>query len=234
MGYELNWLDSGFNIAAFASAFLLSVRGILWLTSTYRKSQFIIKQNFQFREIVILSIIGTAIVIVISLGMALSVAVQSSEEKLSFGASSRDTLILSIGTSLVLSYILSLSFAKILETTALSRFLTKLGAGVLAAGISVSFALTFVSNSIVTRATQNSAGAFMQSALANAVAHPDTTDQGNQIRCALVIEKIKYFPEWEGHDRLLVNGLNQNFRTKVGSDFCTIPLEKLFENYPLK
>jgi hypothetical protein len=74
----------------------------------------------------------------------------------------------------------------------------------------------------------------MQSALASAASHPDTTEQGDEIRCALVLQKIMNFPEWENHDRIMVYGLNLTSQRKIGVDFCSRSIEELFENYPLK
>jgi len=165
--------------------------------------------------------------------MALSVALQTGEDSLSFGESSRDSLILSIGTDLVLCYLLAACLSQILGHKRIGGPSRRIVLAFVAVMLSLNFALTFVSNAIVTRATQNSTGAFMQSALASAVSHPDTTAQGDKIRCALIVKKIMEFPEWEGHDRALVHGLNTSFNNRMGVDFCSRPIDGLFEKYPL-
>lgn len=233
-GYETSWLESGFNLAALAGASTVSLIATLWLLNSFRKSDLPKKETLDVSGLKILALTGLAIILVISIGMALSVAVQTSQDKLSFGASSRDSLILSIGTDLLLSYIFAVCGIKIISSKEIKSATRTLLSVFMVTALSANFALTFVSNSIVTRATQNSAGAFMQGAIATAVSHPDTTAQGDQSRCSLVKQKILNFPEWEGHDRLLVNGLNQNFQTKTGGNFCSISIEELFENYPLK
>jgi hypothetical protein len=230
--YEPEWLGSGANVAALLAAFVLGLLVILWLLVSLTRTGFSHVESSDIKNLSIIGLTGLGFVTVISIGMSLSVAVQ--EGALTLGASSRDSLILSIGMSLILCYLFAVCFNPILTRQLASKVPRLMIAVILVAALLVNFALTFVSNSIVTRTTQNSGGAFMQSALASAVSHPDTTEQGDNVRCALVLQKIMNFPEWEGHDRIIVYGLNLSFQRKIGVDFCSRSIDELFENYPLK
>lgn len=229
---ETDWLASISNSAALFAAIALGLSAVFWLFSTLRKTKFHALDSSETIKLSILGVVGIGIILMISVGMAFSVELQRG--RLPFWESSRDSLILSIGTSLVLCYLVSFGVIQIIKCNRISSLARNLAVGIVALLLSLNFALTFVSNTIVTRATQNGAGAFMQSALASAVSHPDTTLEGDQIRCALIVQKIMNFPEWEGHDRMLVDGLNTSSRKRIGVDFCSRSIDELFANYPLK
>lgn len=230
--YQEDWILSGTNLAAALGAIAVCLFAISSLLGRLPATEDFDVGQSEAQKLLILGLTGLGIISVISIGMALSVAVQ--QEGIAIGTSSRDSLIMSIGTSLVVCYIFSLICVRLLSRNKLKSFARTIALGIIATMLSLNFALTFVSNTIVTRAAQNGTGAFMQSALASAVSHPDTTPQGDEIRCALILQKIIRFPEWEGHDRMLVYGLNINFKKRVGVDFCSRSINELFEEYPIK
>jgi hypothetical protein len=90
---------------------------------------------------------------------------------------------------------------------------------------------SFIVNSAATQNLHNSPEFAIQTRFALELGSPNLTAEGDDIRCELVKFKLATLPEWEGHDRFLVNGLNKKFLSDTSLPFCSVDESVLFENY---
>ena len=175
-------------------------------------------------------------IVAIAIGMNLSRAVQESSEfsVLPIGKSSRDTVYTGIFWALLFSMLLTFLAVKLYRFVSKKRYISILQ-------IWIPFALTFfwvssVSgiNLEVSNRIFNSSGNFLQSRIALEIHTPNLSSSGDFKRCELIKEKLRFYPEWEGHDRSWIYGVNQIFLRKHSIPFCSISAEDLFVNYGMK
>jgi hypothetical protein len=174
----------------------------------------IVKKIFQ---IILFLLIG---IFMMSLGMSFRNVEFTNED---FGKASIDTLVLNVLTGGIIFFIFILLKIKYSS----NRILPLLVASyVFLIGI-----LGFSVNMKVTELGLKAPGVFLQQKFAGEILSPDLTSFGNSRRCSYITQKINEFPEWAGHDKSLVFGLNLIFKEKFGIDFCTTPSDRIFSNY---
>jgi hypothetical protein len=164
---------------------------------------------------------------------AVSVGFQSSQEvqgrPLSLGSSARDSLYMSLGFAFVLAPILLL----------LAFFLSQLNwrhrrvsFATIALVFSIMAASTSVTNSHATNSFSSSGSYFVLERFSREILYPDLSEAGDPARCADVRLKLGTYPEWLGHDALLVNGINASMKIRNNIAYCSISETVLFEDYP--
>jgi hypothetical protein len=174
----------------------------------------IVKKIFQ---IILFLLIG---IFMMSLGMSFRNVEFTNGD---FGKASIDTLVLNVLTGGIIFFIFILLKIKYSS----NRILPLLVASyVFLIGI-----LGFSVNMKVTELGLKAPGVFLQQKFAGEILSPDLTSFGNSRRCSYITQKINEFPEWAGHDKSLVFGLNLIFKEKFGIDFCTTPSDRIFSNY---
>ena len=161
-----------------------------------------------------ISLIGISVMILIAIGMASS------------RASNRDSLMMATGLALILVAIISCTL--FLFQNKWARLISVLGSSLL---VSILGFFMFAANLVTSDAITKGPGASIQAQFANSLVWPDFTEGSDTRRCNLVKLKLSDFKEWEGHDRILVYGLNQRMKSNYGIPYCSITAEILFENY---
>jgi hypothetical protein len=178
------------------------------------------------RVVLPLGAIGFTISILMAVGMASSASMQGSGG-ISLGKSLIDTLGQSIGHGMMIAAFLLLVF-QVIRRTAVAESIIK---SMILVTLSALVVSTFMSNWATTKIFSSSPSSFVQDRLAFELSAPELTARGNQLRCELVSRKLSDFPEWEGHDRLLVYGLNAVMTSRFGVDFCSRNPDDLFSDY---
>jgi hypothetical protein len=77
-------------------------------------------------------------------------------------------------------------------------------------------------------------GNFLQSRIALELQIPNFSSTGDAQRCSLIKEKLHLYPEWEGHDRSWVYGVNQIFLDEYKIPFCSVKDTELFKEYRVR
>lgn len=169
--------------------------------------------------------LGVLSIAVFGSGIALSQAYQ--ESALPLGRSSIDSIVHAFAWSFI-----GMGLGALTITWRQQGVRSRLLHSGLVLLLSTAGTLTFLTNSETTRAIQSYPGVFLQERFASELNSPNLEQVGDAERCNLVSLKLNSYPEWRGHDGLLVLGLNRNMESKYGIPFCSLSEEKLFENYP--
>lgn len=232
--YALNnnvgWQDSRSNISflvIFTIVFTIAI-GFLAFKVSNENNAISQRESFlQKQSTLILMSFGLIVGFLLSFGMAMSVAVQEGENV--FGIGSRDTLAQNVGGAFTIAgiFLLIATSRRLAKAIALKNFVFSLLATFM--GIIVAFGL--LTNVLVTKTSLSQGGNFLQSRLAAEIFTADLTQMGDARRCDLVVQKFSTFPDWEGHDRSILYGLNLTMQRKYGINFCNTDPEIIFENY---
>jgi hypothetical protein len=211
--------------AIFGLLIFVALMRVLLSSSLTDRSVDIVKKAQGIRTLIWLSSIGTSMMILIAVGMASSRAVIEDSAGL-LGRSNRDSLMMATGLALVLAAIVSC--ALIVAQNKGARFSMFL---ISSLAVSTLGFFMFAANLVTSDAITKGPGASIQAQFANSLVWPDFTEGSDTRRCNLVKLKLSDFKEWEGHDRILVYGLNQRMKSNYGIPYCSITAEILFENY---
>lgn len=232
--YALNsnegWQNSRSNITflvIFTVVFSTAIGFLAFKISKANNASSQIESKQQKQSSIILLSFGLIVGFLLSFGMAMSVAVQESDNV--FGIGSRDTLAQNLGGAFTISgiFLLIASSRMLLKKIVLKKVVLSFMA--VFTGIIIAFGL--LTNALVTKTSLTQGGNFLQSRLAAEIFTPDLTQSGDARRCDLVVQKFSTFPDWEGHDRSILYGLNLTMQRKYGINFCNTDPEIIFANY---
>lgn len=225
-GFLENFGQERFSEFFFSSVFIgILIFPILWVL--FRDIQKTANNNQRLLQKTSINLVflGLTIMLLVSVGMAFSQEVQSNP--LPMGASTRDTLYQAFGLAIfclgALTAIILLAFKK--------KWVVSGVAIILAAGFSLSAGTSFTLNSELSKTGMSADGKYILERFAVESTSINLSEAGDQIRCELVRLKLRDFPEWEGHDRLLMAGLNERMVHRFGVKFCSLSEEELFINY---
>lgn len=172
-----------------------------------------------------LSLLGVFTSFLLGVGAASSRIFQ--EFPLPVGASSIDTFPQAFAHSWLILGLAAMAVGLVVRKRKLLSFLA---VGFFSLAICLS-GLAFFSNLQTTERLRTEPGIFLQAFFASELNNPDISALGNDVRCMRIQQKLANFPEWEGHDRWLVAGLNRVMLRNHGVSFCSISEEDLFNDY---
>lgn len=183
-------------------------------------------RNLELRRTgLLLILVGLLINGLVSVGMASSEDVQNNP--LPIGASSRDSIFQYSGLALlmvgVICFVYSFHFRNITSRKIVSISITLL--------LSLSAGVGFAVNQKLSENGAINGGKFLLERFSQEISSPDSSPYGDQRRCSFVRQKLKEYPEWEGHDRLLFAGLNNYMQVKNNTLFCSTPENEMFRDY---
>ena len=206
---------------------ILSIIFYFLLTKVF-KNDLLTRQGLKFNtRDYALSLILIGIIASISLGVGASASKSFQQSGISRGVTSIDSLPQAFAYFFIVSGLIILLFGKLDFSTLIFRIARFILVGIIALALS----LTFSANSAVSRSLVNNPGIYLQYRFAAEIRSPDLNDTGNNYRCELIMTKLNLYPAWEGHDRTLVLGLNENMMRAHKIMFCDKPEELLFINY---
>jgi hypothetical protein len=225
---NMSWTNTGRYVAPsviFALLVFMSLMKVLLSSPLPESCVTKVKKGYGITTLIWMSLIGMTMMLLIATGMASSRAVIEDSAGL-LGRSNRDSLMMATGLALVLVAIVSCTlFLLQNKWVRFSSFLIS------SLAVSTLGFFMFAANLVTSDSTTKGRGAFIQAQFANSLMWPDFTEGSDKKRCELIQLKLSEFKEWEGHDRILVYGLNERMKSNYGIPYCSITAEELFKDY---
>jgi hypothetical protein len=211
---------------------------LLWKLNrlSFAQTKNSLSSTLYLRDVIPLCIYPVLSVLFVSLGMGFSVAVQESNEYLTspIGRSARDTVYTSIFWGFFFSLIFSYIYSRSRRFMLANRFMRIINMVLFPIVISVWITSVVAVNLNTSKNLFQSNGNFLQSRIALELQIPNFSSNGDAQRCSLIKEKLHLYPEWEGHDRSWVYGVNQIFLDEYKIPFCSVKDTELFKEYRVR